>query len=82
MNNIEKQHNSKEIYIKQNDINKYIYNRNIPSNDIEPVFDPRPTLKYETNRKITSNVNIKKYNNFDTNNIFYSEQKNQVFWIF
>ena len=26
MNNIEKQHNSK-IYIKQNDINKYIYNK-------------------------------------------------------
>ena len=81
MNNIEKQHNSKEIYIKQNDINKYIYNRNIPSNDIEPVFDPRPTpTKYETNRKITSNVNIKKYNNFDTNNTFYPGTKKPSFF--
>lgn len=83
MNNIEKQHNSKEIYIKQNDINKYIYNRNIPSNDIEPVFDPRPTpTKYETNRKITSNVNIKKYNNFDTNNTFYPGTKKPSFFGF
>jgi len=83
MNNTENQHNSKEIYIKQNDINKYIYNRNIPSNDIEPVFDPRPTpTKYETNRKITPNVNIKQYNNFDTNNTFYPGTKKPSFFGF
>ena len=85
MNNTEKQHNSKEIYINQDNNNNKIYNRNIPSNDIEPVFDPRPiSMKYELNKKITPNVNvnIKQYNNFDTNNTFYPGTKKPSFFGF
>lgn len=66
-------------YINQDNINNKIYNRNIPSNNIEPVFDPRPlSMKYNLKER-EPKVSEKQYSDFDTNTIFYPGTKKPTF---
>tara|TARA_B100000787_G_scaffold170105_1_gene164038 strand:- start:3326 stop:3790 length:465 start_codon:yes stop_codon:yes gene_type:complete len=66
-------------YMNQDNINNKIYDRNIPSNNIEPVFDPRPlSMKYNLKEKDT-NVIEKQYNEFDTTTNFYPGTKKPTF---
>lgn len=66
-------------YMNQDNINNKICNRNIPSNNIEPVFDPRPlSMKYILKEKVPTVVE-KQYTDFDTNTNFYPGTKKPTF---
>ena len=66
-------------YMNQDNINNKICNRNIPSNNIEPVFDPRPlSMKYILKEKVPTVVD-KQYTDFDTNTNFYPGTKKPTF---
>tara|TARA_Y100000768_G_scaffold388019_1_gene381514 strand:- start:500 stop:964 length:465 start_codon:yes stop_codon:yes gene_type:complete len=70
---------NESYYINQDNINNKIFNRNIPSNNIEPVFDPRPlSMKYNLKEK-EPKVSEKQYSDFNTNSNFYPGTKKPTF---